>query len=57
MAIVASSVGLPLHYIVIIYAVDHVLDMFRTSTNVMGDVVGAVIVNRFELKRLGDPAT
>jgi hypothetical protein len=56
MAIVASSVGLPLHYIVIIYAVDHVLDMFRTSTNVMGDVVGAVIVNRFELKRLGDPA-
>ena len=54
MAIVASAVGLPLHYIYIIYAVDHVLDMFRTSTNVMGDMVGAVIVNRLEKDRLGE---
>ncbi|MCC6699020.1 MAG: dicarboxylate/amino acid:cation symporter [Candidatus Hydrogenedentes bacterium] len=54
MAIVASSVGLPLHYIFIIYAVDHLLDMFRTSTNVMGDMVGAVIVNRLEGDRLGE---
>ena len=52
MAIVASAVGLPLHYIFLIYAVDHVLDMFRTSTNVLGDAVGAVIVNRFEAKNL-----
>ncbi|MCC6487006.1 MAG: dicarboxylate/amino acid:cation symporter [Candidatus Hydrogenedentes bacterium] len=54
MAIVASSVGLPLHYIFIIYAVDHLLDMFRTSTNVMGDMVGAVVVNRLERDRLGE---
>lgn len=53
MAIVASAVGLPLHYIFIIYAVDHVLDMFRTSTNVMGDAAGAVIVNQLERGRLG----
>ncbi|GMV92476.1 MAG: hypothetical protein AMXMBFR82_22540 [Candidatus Hydrogenedentota bacterium] len=53
MAIVASAVGLPLHYIYIIYAVDHLLDMFRTSTNVMGDAAGAVIVNRLEEGRLG----
>ena len=53
MAIVASAVGLPLHYIYIIYAVDHLLDMFRTSTNVMGDAAGAVIVNRLESGRLG----
>jgi Na+/H+-dicarboxylate symporter len=53
MAIVASAVGLPLHYIYIIYAVDHLLDMFRTSTNVMGDAAGAVIVNRLESERLG----
>jgi Na+/H+-dicarboxylate symporter len=53
MAIVASAVGLPLHYIYIIYAVDHLLDMFRTSTNVMGDAAGAVIVNRLEAGRLG----
>ena len=52
MAIVASAVGLPLHYIFLIYAVDHMLDMFRTSTNVLGDAVGAVIVNRFEAKNL-----
>ena len=52
MAIVASAVGLPLHYIFFIYAVDHVLDMFRTSTNVMGDAAGAVIVNRLERERL-----
>lgn len=52
MAIVASAVGLPLHYIYIIYAVDHLLDMFRTSTNVMGDAAGAVIVNRLESERL-----
>ncbi len=53
MAIVASAVGLPLHYIFIIYAVDHLLDMFRTSTNVMGDAAGAVIVNRLEQSRIG----
>ncbi len=52
MAIVASAVGLPLHYIAFIYAVDRLLDMFRTSTNVMGDAVGAVVVNRLEAKNL-----
>ncbi len=52
MAIVASAVGLPLHYIFFIYAVDRLLDMFRTSTNVMGDAAGAVIVNRLEAKNL-----
>ena len=52
MAIVASAVGLPLHYIFLIYAVDHLLDMFRTSTNVLGDAVGAVIVDRLEAGRL-----
>ena len=47
MAIVASAVGLPLYYIPILYSVDHLLDQFRTSTNVLGDAVGTVIVNRF----------
>lgn len=48
MAIVANAVGLPVHYIAIIYAVDRLLDMFRTSTNVLGDAAGAVIVDRLE---------
>jgi proton glutamate symport protein len=52
MAIVANAVGLPMHYIAIIYAVDRLLDMFRTSTNVLGDAAGAVIVNRLEAKNL-----
>ena len=54
MAIVASAVGLPLYYVFFIYAVDHLLDMFRTSTNVMGDAAGAVIVGRLEKGRLGE---
>lgn len=52
MAIVASAVGLPLYYIFLIFAVDRFLDMFRTSTNVLGDAAGAVIVNRLERSRL-----
>ncbi len=52
MAIVASAVGLPLYYIPLLFAVDRLLDMFRTSTNVMGDAAGAVVVNRLEQARL-----
>ena len=44
---------LPIYYIPLIFAVDAFLDMFRTSTNIMGDAIGAVIVDRFED---GDPA-
>lgn len=52
MAIVAAAVGLPLHYIFFIFAVDRLLDMFRTSTNVLGDAVGAVIIHNLERHRL-----
>lgn len=51
MALVAGAVGLPLHYIPLLFVVDHFLDMFRTSTNVLGDAVGAVIVSRAEDRR------
>ncbi len=54
MAIVANAVGLPLYYIPLIFAVDHMLDQFRTSTNVLGDAVGTVVVNRWEAKSLGE---
>jgi proton glutamate symport protein len=50
MAIVAKAVGLPLYYIPILYAVDHLLDQFRTSTNVLGDAAGTVIVDRLRSK-------
>ena len=53
MVLVASAVHLPIYYIPLIFAVDAVLDMFRTSTNVLGDSVGAVVVSRLERGRLG----
>jgi Na+/H+-dicarboxylate symporter len=54
MVLVASAVHLPIYYIPLIFAVDAFLDMFRTSTNVLGDSVGAIVVNRLEKGRLGD---
>lgn len=51
MAIIANAVGLPLHYIFLVLAVDRILDMCRTATNVMGDMAGAVVVNHWEMKR------
>jgi Na+/H+-dicarboxylate symporter len=56
MVLVAAAVGLPIHYIPLIFAVDAFLDMFRTSTNVLGDTVGAIVVNRLEKSRLSTPA-
>jgi len=54
MVLVASAVHLPIYYIPLIFAVDALLDMFRTSTNVLGDTVGAIVVNRLERGRLGE---
>lgn len=45
MVIVLDSVGLPHEYISVILVVDRVLDMFRTATNVWGDLIGAKIVD------------
>ena len=56
MVLVAAAVHLPIHYIPLIFAVDAFLDMFRTSTNVLGDSVGAIVVNRLERSRLKAPA-
>lgn len=48
MAMVLSAVGLPLEGIGLILAVDRFLDMFRTTVNVLGDAVGAVLIARWE---------
>ncbi len=47
MTIILDSVGLPVEYISLIIAVDRFLDMFRTSINVWGDLIGAKLLNRF----------
>ncbi|MDQ7038691.1 MAG: dicarboxylate/amino acid:cation symporter [Aquificota bacterium] len=47
LALVLSSVGVPLEGIGIIIAVDRFLDMLRTAVNVWGDLNGAKIIDRF----------
>jgi Na+/H+-dicarboxylate symporter len=48
LVVVLEAVGLPLAGIGTIYAVDRVLDMMRTATNVWSDSVGSAVVARFE---------
>lgn len=48
LALVLKAVGLPLEGIGIILAVDRILDMCRTTVNVQGDAVGAVIIANSE---------
>ncbi len=59
MSIILQAVGLPLEGVGIILAVDRILDMFRTTVNVLSDSCGAVLVARLEgesLDRMGEPA-
>jgi len=46
MIVVLVSVGLPHEYIPVILVVDRVLDMFRTATNVWGDLLGAKLLDK-----------
>ena len=51
LVVVLEAVGLPLAGIATIIAVDRVLDMLRTATNVWSDLVGTAVVARFEEER------
>jgi proton glutamate symport protein len=48
LVVVLQAVGLPLEGIGTIIAVDRVLDMMRTATNVWSDLVGTAVVSHFE---------
>jgi Na+/H+-dicarboxylate symporter len=48
MAVVLKAVRLPVAGISLILPVDRLLDQFRTMTNVLGDCVGAAILERTE---------
>lgn len=50
LTLVLESVNLPLEGIALVAAIDRILDMFRTSVNVIGDASAAVVVQRFENK-------
>jgi proton glutamate symport protein len=57
-AVILGAVGLPLEGIGLVLAVDRVLDMCRTTVNVLGDSCAAVVVGRLEGEAgiLGEPA-
>ncbi|WP_404332804.1 dicarboxylate/amino acid:cation symporter [Mesobacillus maritimus] len=51
LTMVLQSVNLPLEGIALVAAIDRILDMFRTSINVMGDASAAVVVQESENKK------
>ena len=46
MLMVLQSVGLPVEAIAILLPIDRLLDAFRTSVNVEGDMVGSLVVQK-----------
>jgi len=50
--VILTAVGLPLEGVGLILAVDRILDMFRTATNVWSDSCGAVVIAKSEGERL-----
>ena len=52
MVMVLDTVGLPSDLVSMILSVDWLLDRFRTAINVLGDSLGAGIVNHLSRKEL-----
>lgn len=55
-AVILGAVGLPLEGIGLILAVDRILDMCRTTVNVLGDSCAAAVVARFDLGEAAETA-
>ncbi len=53
---VLVTIGVPGESIAIILGIDRLLDMCRTTVNVVGDLVCAVLVSRGEAAEIGSPA-
>lgn len=51
LAMVLGSVGMPLEGVALIAGIDRILDMFRTTVNIIGDASAAVVVEGTERKR------
>ncbi len=47
-SIILAAIGLPLEGVGLIVAVDRILDMFRTATNVWSDTTGTVVIAKSE---------
>jgi Na+/H+-dicarboxylate symporter len=48
LAMVLASIGVPTEGVALILGVDRLLDMFRTTTNVVGDATAAAFMGRLE---------
>ena len=48
LAMVLSTVGIPVEGVALLMGVDRILDMMRTATNVWSDLVGTAVISRFE---------
>jgi Na+/H+-dicarboxylate symporter len=57
LTMVMTSVGLPLEGIALLAGVDRILDMMRTTVNVMGDAAAAVVVSGNEKEDEDDTQT
>lgn len=51
LALVLKQLGIPLEGIALIFGVERLLDMVRTSTNVIGNMAASVVVQELEEKR------
>lgn len=56
LTMVLQSVNLPLEGIALVAAIDRILDMFRTSLNVIGDASAAVVIQESENKKTASEA-
>ena len=51
LAMVLTSVGLPVDGIALVAGVDRIFDMGRTTVNITGDAACAIVVSNMEAKR------
>jgi Na+/H+-dicarboxylate symporter len=51
LAMVLQAINVPLEGIALILGVDRILDMLRTTTNIIGDAAGAIVVNATESEK------
>jgi Na+/H+-dicarboxylate symporter len=56
LAMVLTAVGVPTEGVALVLGVDRVLDMFRTTTNVIGDATAATLVATAHGQRLYPPS-
>ncbi len=51
LAVMLAALNIPVEGLVLVMAVDRILDMFRTALNVTGDLVAATVMDRFMTAR------